>query len=410
MTISRFGRHAFTGCIAAAFLAGCGGSQSSNAIPLGSAVAPTRTAANGTSPANSYQTLHHFDGSDGAYPYGGLIEVNGALYGTTASGGSANDGTVYRISTAGAEKVVHSFAGSSDGANPGSGLINVNGILYGTTVRGGGVSRCSPYGCGTAYAVSTNGKEKVLHSFTGLSDGGNPEASLLNVRGTLYGTTFDGGADFHGTVFRLGTNGSEKVLHSFPSGSSDGYDPVAGLINMNGTLYGTTAEGGSGCLVYGCGTVYRISTSGEEKVVYVFTTFAEGVGPYAGLISVNGRLYGTTIEGGAAGDGTAYRVSTAGVEKVLHSFSYTPDGDYPNAGVINVKGTLYGTTLYGGAHHFGTIYSISTSGVETILHSFAGGSDGANPAGGLINVNGTLYGTTSGGGARRDGTIFALTP
>jgi uncharacterized repeat protein (TIGR03803 family) len=101
---------------------------------------------------------------------------------------------------------------------------------------------------------------------------------------------------------------------------------------------------------------------------------------------------------------------------VLHSFGDTPDGNDPNAGLINVNGTLYGTTSLGGAKNAGTVFSVTTTGNEKVLHSFAGGSDGKYPNAGLMNVNGTLYGTSlQGGGAGCPdhtgcGTGFAFTP
>jgi len=202
----------------------------------------------------------------------------------------------------------------------------------------------------------------VLYSFKG-GDGSSPYAGLLNVKGTLYGTTYDGGASNYGTVFSITTSGTETVLHSFKGGSGDGESPLAGLINVKGTLYGTTFTGG----VDGFdGTVFKITPSGTETLLYSFK--------------------GNT--------GTAL------------------DGERPQAGLINLKGTLYGTTYNGGASNYGTVFSITTSGTETVLYSFKGGSgDGESPLAGLINVKGTLYGTTLEGGASRGyGTVFSITP
>jgi uncharacterized repeat protein (TIGR03803 family) len=94
---------------------------------------------------------------------------------------------------------------------------------------------------------------------------------------------------------------------------------------------------------------------------------------------------------------------------VLHSFRGYPDGAHPWAGLLNVNGTLYGTTYGGGAHHRGTVFAIPTSGKETVLYSFGYRPGGANPKAALIDVNGTLYGTTSRGGADGQGTVFSLT-
>ena len=151
-------------------------------------------------------------------------------------------------------KVLYRFAGGANGADPMATLIDVEGSLYGTTKSGG-------YGDGTVYRVSTTGSESVVYSFAGSSDGAHPDGGLINVKGELYGTTYDGGAFGEGTVYGVSTNGIEKVLHSFGDGA-DGANPFTCLVNVKGILYGTTTGGGS----YGDGSIYSISTSGSEKV------------------------------------------------------------------------------------------------------------------------------------------------
>ena len=168
----------------------------------------------------------------------------GTLYGTTAYGGATNNGTVFKITTSGGETPLHSFGGSGDGIRPLAGLINVSGTLYGTTFQGGA------NGHGTVFAIiesgKKSGKESVLYSFGATSaDAANPEARLLNVKGTLYSTTFEGGTINDGTVFAITLSGTETVLYSFKAGSGDGANPAAGLIDVKGTLYGTTENGGA---------------------------------------------------------------------------------------------------------------------------------------------------------------------
>jgi uncharacterized repeat protein (TIGR03803 family) len=205
-----------------------------------------------------------------------LIDVNGTLYGTTEIGGvySTNYcglgcGTVFAITPSGTEKVLHSFGNGKDGTYPLSGLVEVNGSLYGTT-RGGGSGPCSRYvlGCGTVFSITAGGKEKVLYSFVGGVDGDGPEAALLNVNGTLYGTTAFGGVNGSGcstlgcgTVFSITLSGHETVLYNF-KGTPDGSEPISGLSYVKGKLYGTTSNGGrsgSGCRGRGCGTVFSIT-------------------------------------------------------------------------------------------------------------------------------------------------------
>jgi uncharacterized repeat protein (TIGR03803 family) len=304
--------------------------------------------------------------------------------------------------------VLYSFQGGSDGANPSASLLPVKGVLYGTTEYGGG-----EYGFGTVFKVSTTGREKVLHNFDPAPDGANPVASLIDVKSTLYGTTYNGGIDGNGTVFRVSTSGKEKVLYNFFFYYPSGGNVAANLLDVKGTLYGTTELGGSGGQSGGYGTLYSITTTGTEKLLHDFDN-SDGYYPAAGLINVNGTLYGTTEGGGAYADslagGTAFSITTSGSLTTLHSFGSGLDGSLPWAPLLNVRGKLYGTTAYGGAYGKGTVFSMSLTGTdEKVLYSFGHGSDGETPLAGLIDVKGTLYGTTSAGGKHGDGTVFALT-
>jgi uncharacterized repeat protein (TIGR03803 family) len=197
--------------------------------------------------------ISSFQLTGGAPPsLGRLVDLNGTLYGTASGGGKYGQGAVFSLSTSGGEKLLYSFkGGSKDGADPEGGLNAVKHTLYGTTARGGA------HGDGTVFSITPTGTETVLHSFTG-SDGNFPLATLLNVNGTLYGTTSSGGAYGYGTVFSITLSGHETVLYSFsgpPSGGFDGAHPESGVIDVNGTLYGTTYLGGAD----GTGTVYSIT-------------------------------------------------------------------------------------------------------------------------------------------------------
>lgn len=380
-------------------------------IALGMLAQPAR--------AGNDTVLHSFQsGSDGAGPSGGLINVGGTLYGTTQVGGAPDNGTVFALNpTTGAEQVVYSFqGGGSDGATPRAGLIDVGGALYGTTAGGGTAN------VGTVYSVNpVTGVEKLLHSFLGRGHGAYPYASMISDGAKLYGTTIYGGAATDcsncGTVFSLNpTTAAEKVVQSLQG--SDGANPEASLISVGGTLYGTTGYGGgSANCGSGCGTVFLLSPkTGVIKLVYAFKG-SDGAHPVARLLDVGGTLYGTTGYGGAsancaAGCGTVFSLNPkTGTEQVLYSFRSNPDGALPLAGLIDVGGMLYGTTSLGGSASSGTVFSLDpTTGVEQVVYSFQSGSDGAHPQGSLINVGGTLYGTTFGGGAYNCGTAFAIAP
>lgn len=357
-------------------------------------------------PSGKERILYRFKGSgDGAHPESRLIAVNGTFYGTTTAGGANNQGTVFAVTPQGSETVLHSFGATNDGADPQAGLISVNGTLYGTT-RGGGTA-----GYGTVFSITTSGSETVLHSFEGApNDGQFSAAPLLEVNGTLYGTTMGGGASncgggpYHGcgTLFKMTPSGKESLVTSFAAGKLDLVLPVDGLRAVGKELYGT-AEGGGG-YQWG-GGVFKCSTSGNPSVIHSFSgnkgKAVDGWTPESALTDVDGTLYGTTYKGGADKSGVVFAIAPAGAEGVVYSFPGRGGPELPAAGLTDVNGKLYGTTYKGGTYGGGTVFGVTRSGTETVIHNFGapGAGDGRAPHGDLINVNGTLYGTTTGGGS-----------
>jgi uncharacterized repeat protein (TIGR03803 family) len=202
------------------------------------------------------RVLYSFGASsnDGLNPYANLIIVHGTLYGTTVNGGAYGEGTVFALTKTGVEHLLYSFgAASGDGANPRGGLIFVRGTLYGTTISGGSS------GDGTVFGVTTSGAESVLYSFKGPPDGVSPFPGLTVFKGALYGTTYNGGSggcnswNGCGAIFRITTSGQERVLYSFKS-NPDGAHPWGGVVAAGSHLYGAASLGGSGV-----GTIFRIS-------------------------------------------------------------------------------------------------------------------------------------------------------
>jgi uncharacterized repeat protein (TIGR03803 family) len=311
------------------------------------------------STSGSESVLYSFQGAlDGAYPGSSLIALNGTLYGTTSGGNTPSNGTVYRVDASGNVSTVYTFTGSPDGSTPVAGLIALNGELYGTTESGGA------NGVGTVFKVSTSGSESVVYSFKGDPDASNPVAALIALRGALYGTTFEGGAGAgFGTVFKVSTSGKEHVIYAFQANGADGENPAASVIAVKGKLYGTTQEGGTD----GKGTVFEVSMSGKEQVLHSFAGGADGSTPLGGLIAVNGALYGPTAFGGVyggacqqdpSGCGTIFKITTSGKKTTLYTFQGVPDGADPYATLIAVNKVLYGTTEVGGAPNYGTVFKI----------------------------------------------------
>jgi uncharacterized repeat protein (TIGR03803 family) len=320
--------------------------------------------------------LYSFTGrADGAGSGGGLIkDAKRNLYGG-AGGGADGGGVLFKLSPSGHETVLYSF-GPADGSGPGPSIIDSAGNIYGTTL-GGGISGCDENGwsgCGTIFEVTATGEETTLYSFcsqAGCADGAHPDGTLImDGQGNFYGTTFYGGAFSGGTVFKLDpATGIETVLYSF-AGGTDGQGPLGGvLMDSAGNLFGTTLHGGStGCDAngyVGCGTVFELSTTGKETVLYRFCSQAnctDGAGPCARLIDYRGNFYSTTYGGGTSGVGTVFAVNKkTGKETVLHNFAGgTSDGANPHGSLIrNKAGQLFGTTMYGGTYGAGTVFELT---------------------------------------------------
>ena len=347
---------------------------------------------------SDFTVLHAFKGgdADGADPYGSLIESAGVLYGMTQWRwiGSSNFGTIFKLNPDGTGfTLLHTFVGgASDGAIPYGSLVEFGGVLYGMTY-GGGAS-----GLGAIFKLGPDGSGfTLLHTFVGgASDGRYPMGSLLASGGVLFGMTVAGGAADGGTVFKINTDGSGfALLHPFAGGSSDGWGPYGSLLDAGGALYGTTPE-----FVNRPAIIFRINTDGSG--FGLLHTFAgdgsEGASP-GSLIVSGGEFFGMTQAGGASGLGTIYKVELDGSGFAFQSFTAaTSDGRNPYGSPIALDGALCGMTVNGGAgaDSSGTIYKVRPDGSGfAILHSFdVSSSGGAAPYGSLIDLGGVLYGMT----------------
>ncbi len=258
-------------------------------------------------------------GKDGFGPGGRVVfDAHNNLYGTTPDGGKPNGcngqgcGVVYQLSlhrTAWMQTVIHQFSGGNDGAVGGLGPLLIAGSdVYGVAELGGKyqsgvVFKASPAG-GGAWSYS------VLYAFKGLPDAGSPYGGVIaNSNGDLFGTTYYGGTSGNGAIYELvpRANGryAERVLYSF-TGGSDGGNPTSTLaMDASGNLYGTASAGGGSC---GCGVVFKLDAlTGTESVLHTFgSTGVDGSYPYYGLTPWNGKLFTTTVSGGTLGQGTLF--------------------------------------------------------------------------------------------------------
>jgi uncharacterized repeat protein (TIGR03803 family) len=353
----------------------------------------------GAAHAASEKVLYQFNCNAvvGCSPAAGLVAAGGTLYGTTNKG-------VFKASSSGVVQLLHRWGAPPDGSEAEAAMINVGGALYGTTNAGG------KNFFGTVFKITPSGAESVLYSFN-KTQGRFPSAGLVDVGGgVLYGTTSSSGGTGFGDVFKVTTAGVGTEVYKFKGRPRDGSGPLATLIDVKGTLYGTTSTGGQ----YGQGTVFKITTSGVEAVLHAFHNVpdkTDGTTPAAGLLAVGASLYGTTVGGGVQNCGTVFRMTLTGVETPLYSFNCTNgDGGGPAAALIDVGGTLYGTTQGGGKYGQGTVFSITPAGAYKVLYSFKGGRDGAVPQGGVVALGGALYGVTGDTNNGNKSTLYKIIP
>jgi uncharacterized repeat protein (TIGR03803 family) len=387
--------------------------------------------------AQSFTVLHAFSGGrDGGYPFTGLTLQGQTFFGTTF-GGAADYGTVFSLKQVGSNwqfSTLHTFQNGPDGAGPSSPLImGPDGALYGATSAGGGgpcLTSNGYHGCGTVYKVlppphassnaNANWNTTILYNFSG-TDGSYPQGDLaFDNNGTLYGTTVNGGSADSGVIYTLTASTghwTQNILYDVMN-NGDGQFPWGGVIFDNaGDLYGVMTGGGP----HDFGVVYELSPSGSgwtERAIHGFTDEGnDGMGPQSGLIrDPAGNLYGATVYLPNSG-GSAFELTPSGGSWNYNFLSSFPGGlrlgPYASM-VMDSAGNLYGTTFADGQYGYGTIFKLTRSNgswTYQTLHTFTGGDDGASPMAPLIfDASGNLYGTTSGGGHYSAGVVFKITP
>ncbi len=358
--------------------------------------------------AQTYKELVSFNGNTAAGPVTPLTQgIDGALYGTTIYGGTGTCngngigcGIVFKITRNGGFKILYNFQ-SGGPVHPTNDLVlGDDGNLYGTAAGG----------YGTIFKITPGGSFTTLYSFTGGPAGYQPEGGIIQgTDGNFYGTTLNGGAPSNscpsgcGTIYKLTPAGVLTTLYSFcpQNYCPDGQNPEGTLAEgLDGNFYGTAVGGG----LYKEGTVFRISPSGDFKLLYTF----EGTPPYGGGLTLanDGNFYGALNE-------SLYRITPQGV--------YTGLSQLDSAGVsLPIQGTdghLYVPGETGGKYDVGNLFEMPLDGVPVTLYSFVGfPTDGSYPVASLVQAtNGTFYGTTYTGGSSPCnyslpgcGTVFSL--
>ena len=362
------------------------------------------------------RTEYEFENQTGSSPDGSLYVHNNQLWGTTDKGAYADEGGIYHFdpnTTIYTE--AHRFGPV---ASSSSEVLQVGNKLYGLGRAGGAY----PYG--SIFSVSLDGKQaKLLHLFDE-ENGSHPVGKLVLANNELWGVTQQGGAEHAGVIFRIDTSAANyTVVHHF-SPDTEGSYSESGLVLLNGKLWGTTQESGTGnSNVQHWGTIFAIDTTGANfETVYRFDRFT-GHGPDGPLTVYDGKLWGVTQFGGNTfdedsnlGQGVIFRIDSSGSNfLVVHNFEFQflrplTTGVHPYGGLTVSNEKLWGSTLDGGDGN-GVAFTIDTTGAN--YHEFNVFDLEENPpfsAGNLLEYEGKLYGVTLKGGAEyvSQGTIFTL--
>lgn len=364
---------------------------------------------------SGYTVIH--DLGDHRNPLGTLVEISNRLYGTSYAGGANGKGTVFRVNKDGSDLVVlHSFQGApNDGSGSSAGLlVGSDGAVYGTSLFGGTADR------GTVFKMNLDGSGyRVLRHFGGSGDGLYPRSSLAeHTNGKIYGTARAGGATKDGVAFRMNKDGSGyEVLHHFNPDTGDGDGPEGTLLcASDGALYGTTRAGGaqqSGSISQGAGTIFKFEPDGSGYATLRSFLYCGGDGGESGaplLSASDGYLYSTTRSGGAYDFGVIYKVRRDGSGyQILHQFDYYSGYDLEL--IEGSDGILYGTTRYGGGARAGTIFKLNKDGSGyTIVHRFEDipGAVWYRAGSVMEGSDGKLYGRRVSDGISGGFTIFSI--
>ena len=377
--------------------------------------------------AQTYTVLHAFTSHpDGDTPLAGVTLDNaGNIYGTASGGGNGGNhqkGTVWKIGGNGVFSVLYTFHGGIGEFPDTSLLLDGKGNLYGTTPGGG------HFGAGSVYSVSPDDQVKEMYPFKGAIGPVGRLALDRHRGILYGSTQSGGMGKCNagcGTVWQLAPRHRFTFLHKF-RGAQDGASPASGVVrDAAGNLYGVTLGGGTVTQQCpgGCGTVFKINKTGKKSTLYKFQGGNDGIQPAGAdlVLDANGNIYGTTVVGGGGGCsgpppgcGTVFKVSPSGQETVLYSFQNGSDGAFPSGGVVlDGNGGLYGTADFGFS-----IFHLDANGKETILYTQTDCTNGCNFSGDLaIDPAGALYGTTRVGGdlscqvfGNGCGVVFKLVP
>jgi uncharacterized repeat protein (TIGR03803 family) len=344
-------------------------------------------------------TLYSFGNfAGGGFPLASLTQASdGDFYGTV---GSPSIATIFKLTPDGAYTPLNVSLGTSDYL-PGV-LQGSDGNFYGVT--SGGPTSGPTLAPGIVFEFTRSGQLITLYTFTGGSDGSTPLGGLVEGKdGSLYGSTAYAGkitspcpSDGCGTIFKISTSGTFSTLYTFTGGDDEGRPGGTLLQGSDGNFYGVA--GGDLADGIGNGTVFKITPAGVLTTLYKFSGNADGAGPSSGLVEgSDGNFYGTTSTGATNESGTIFKITPAGTLTTLHSFCSSADcadgSDTLASLFLASDGNFYGTGYEGGNTSLcnlegcGTLFQLTPSGAFSLLYTFAGGDDGGWPYGSLLQAN-----------------------
>ncbi len=346
-----------------------------------------------------YSKLLDFNGSTtiGSYPDCSLIFDGTFLYGTTATGGTIGQGTVFKIKPDGTGyATLLNFDIISNGSQPQGSLIFDGTFLYGMTSGGAG----GP----TIFKIKTDGTGYVkLLDFNG-ANGSNPNGDLILVGSILYGMTFNGGTNNLGTIFKINTDGTGYFKLLDFNGVNGRY-PKGSLISDGTFLYGMTKDGG----VNDLGKIFKILPDGTGFTTLIDFSITTGIYPHGSLLFDGMFLYGMTRNGGTNSQGTIFKIKPDGTGYNILLNLDGSTGALPYGSLISDGTFLFGMTYTGGTNALGTIFKIKPDGTAYAkLMDFIGPANGGYPLNSLLLIGSTLYGATEAGGTNNLGTLFSF--
>ncbi|MBK7599647.1 MAG: hypothetical protein IPJ07_14445 [Acidobacteria bacterium] len=298
-----------------------------------------------------------------------LIQASdGNIYGTSQNGGTADLGTIFKMTLNGTFTLMHSFE-RSEGAGPRDGLIQASdGNFYGTTQVGGTAD------WGTIFKVTLDGVFLTFYSFTDGVDGAQPFGRPIQAAdGNFYGTTYSGTLAGNGTIYKITPQGTLTTLHYFANSREEGVSPACALIQgTDGAFYGTTSGGGD--LMWEAGALFRFGTPAGNNVYVPFasTALTFNAVTSAGIShvdAIDAATIGDVPGGFAVSNSQAYQISTTATFTGSITIAFVisdpiSETDFDNLGILhNESGVLRDVTATSPPRNFEsrTVYAMTNS-------------------------------------------------